>query len=383
MEVVYALEHAPKTYSKSIFLAGPTPRDPEQACSWRPAAIDWLDHFGYDGVVFVPEDRSGIYHGDYFHQLDWEKKNLERADCILFWVPRDVEGGMPGFTTNIEWGTYKRSGKVVFGAPKEATNVRYMIQDCEDNIVVDEDSIRATVHSAMEVVQNGAERTAGERDVPLLIWNTESFQRWYAALQKAGNRLDGANLLWNFRVGPFKDKVCFWAMHVDIHVTKEDRNKVNEVVISRPDVSNVVMWYRNPNEWKVALVREFRSPVRNDFGFVWENPGGSSLKPDADPQQVAADEVFEETGLMIDPCRFKAHSSRQLAATVTTHHSALFSVQLTKEELDKLDADHEVHGNIDDSEMTYVEVADVHQLLSTQKVDWSTLGMIWEVFNAT
>jgi hypothetical protein len=60
--VVYALEEPPAIFAKSIFLAGPTPRRPEVA-SWRPDALRILQEAGYDGVVFVPEDRSGRSHG--------------------------------------------------------------------------------------------------------------------------------------------------------------------------------------------------------------------------------------------------------------------------------------------------------------------------------
>ena len=39
---------------KSIFLAGPTPRD-VKILSWRIAAFKFLEENGFDGLVYVPE----------------------------------------------------------------------------------------------------------------------------------------------------------------------------------------------------------------------------------------------------------------------------------------------------------------------------------------
>jgi len=50
MEVVYAPEAPPSQFTKSIFLAGPSPRDPAQP-NWRPEALAALEAMGYDGVV--------------------------------------------------------------------------------------------------------------------------------------------------------------------------------------------------------------------------------------------------------------------------------------------------------------------------------------------
>lgn len=43
---------------KSIFLAGPTPRD-QQTPSWRIEALTILDGLGFNGIVFVPESSNG------------------------------------------------------------------------------------------------------------------------------------------------------------------------------------------------------------------------------------------------------------------------------------------------------------------------------------
>jgi hypothetical protein len=119
MNVVYSLQEIPNKAPEhqSIFLAGPTPRD-DNVSSWRPEALEILQKIGFKGSVFVPEDKSGKFHGNYDHQVQWEHDALEQATVIVFWIPRSEK--LPGFTTNDEWGYWKNSGKVVLGVPKES-----------------------------------------------------------------------------------------------------------------------------------------------------------------------------------------------------------------------------------------------------------------------
>ncbi|HLK60885.1 MAG TPA: nucleoside 2-deoxyribosyltransferase domain-containing protein, partial [Chthonomonadaceae bacterium] len=193
MNVVYAKEAPPEAYSKSLFLAGPTPRS-SQVASWRPEALELLAASGYDGVVFVPEPRDGIWQGDYEEQIAWEEACLHRADCILFWVPRDLQT-LPAFTTNVEFGVWHASGKVVFGAPDEApknTYLKYYAAKCH---VPTADSLVDSVAAALKMIGPGALRRGGEREIPFGIWKTASFQQWYRAQTQAGNRLDGARVV--------------------------------------------------------------------------------------------------------------------------------------------------------------------------------------------
>src|SRR5205085_1289814 len=140
------------------------------------------------------------------------------------------------------------------------------------------------IQSALAKLGTGATRKGGEAQVPLHIWNTASFQSWYQSQRKAGNELHGAQVKWVMRVGG--KFVLFWALHVNVFVPSENRHKTNEVVISRPDTCMTVAWHRPEGapaeDTEFALVREFRSPAVTDDGFVWENPGGSSFKPQKD-----------------------------------------------------------------------------------------------------
>lgn len=151
MQLIYALE---AISGPAIFLAGPTPRvikgrsDTPQ--SWRPDAIRAMAALGYEGALLIPEDRNGGFHGDYLGQIDWETAALLQAICILFWVPRRMDG-MPGLTTNDEWGFWKASGKVVFGAPPWAEKVRYQQLYCERHGIPCLASMERTCEAAIEL----------------------------------------------------------------------------------------------------------------------------------------------------------------------------------------------------------------------------------------
>jgi len=388
MQVVYTGDEAPEKFAKSIFLAGPTPRNKKEVESWRPDALKILEDKGYDGVVFVPEDKDGEFKKDYDDQIEWEERYLNMADCIVFWVPRDLSPDSTGFpkmaafTTNVEWGTWASSGKVVFGAPEDAEKVSYLKHYAEKYNVPTGDTLTETLEHAMEMVDDGADRSKGEREVPLYIWKTDSFQSWYKAQTEAGNRLDHARLEYNFRPR-YKKFVWLWVLKVDVYVSEEDRNKTNELVIARTDISSVLLYYLHPDsnqkidDYEVVVVREFRSPASTSDGFITELPGGSSPKGDESPEETAASEVFEETGFRIDADRLRYRGARQLTGTFSAHKCHLFCAELTEEELEWFRSQKGiVHGNIEDSERTYIEVVTVWDLIQEKKADYSTLGMI-------
>ena len=109
---------------KSIFLAGPTPRG-ENVVSQRTEACLILEQIGFDGVVYVPEYSTWKPKEDYVDQAMWERIALTDATVILFWVPRKLPD-MAAFTTNVEFGYWLHSGKVVYGRPKDASKIKYL-----------------------------------------------------------------------------------------------------------------------------------------------------------------------------------------------------------------------------------------------------------------
>ena len=368
---VCAREEPPGHWDAAIFLAGPSPRD-EAVPSWRPRAVEVLrDRWKAPGrlVVFVPEHRHGVYD-DYTGQVEWEERCLHLADEIVFWVPRDMRT-MPALTTNVEWGMWHDSGKVVFGAPPQAPRNKYLRHYAVKHGVPVAATLDDVIAAALERIGEGARRSGGEREIPLLLWRQESFQRWYAAQRGAGNALRGARLQW--RAGPY------WGLRAAVEVAAEGRVK-EEIVFFRPDVSAVVL-YRpgaTPEETAVVLVREFRGPAATEDGFARALPGGSGP---GDPRHVAAREVAEETGLAGDAARLRPHGSRQADAAMSAHRVHLFSAEITEEELARIRGTGP-HGRAEAGERTFVEAATFAEIGRGRLVDWATFGMIAEVLAA-
>lgn len=109
---------------KSIFLAGPTPRD-ENTISWRIDVCDRLEKLGFDGVVYNPEYSSWKPKSSYIDQAEWEREALTEATVILFWIPRDLKD-MPAFTTNVEFGYWLHTGKIIYGRPDDSVKNKYL-----------------------------------------------------------------------------------------------------------------------------------------------------------------------------------------------------------------------------------------------------------------
>ena len=109
---------------KSIFLAGPTPRE-EKVASWRVDAVKKLEDLGFDGIVYVPEYSTWVPKSDYVAQANWEREALTEATVILFWIPRSLPD-MPGFSTNVEFGYWLHSKKVIYGRPDGAPKTKYL-----------------------------------------------------------------------------------------------------------------------------------------------------------------------------------------------------------------------------------------------------------------
>jgi 8-oxo-dGTP pyrophosphatase MutT (NUDIX family) len=375
MIVVHAKQPFPERWTTAIFLAGPTPRDPAVP-SWRPAALEHLRRRGFDGVVFVPEDASGEYRGDYLDQVEWECDALRFADRIVFWIPRAMDT-LPGFTTNVEFGRWAASDKVVLGFPEGAPKTRYLAWLAAEEQIRVTHSLEDTLDAALLGAQP-ALRSGGERCVPQHIWHTPVFQAWYEALRKAGNRLESAEPLFQYRVA-WSGQLFAWILKVNVWVAAEQRFKSGEWVFARADIAAAVLYRRAPVllESEVVLVREYRAPARTSDGFVHELPGGSAPGGGDDPRALAAEEIHEETGLVIEADRLRPVGARQVAATVSAHVAHVFAAEISEAELAQARALAEAgtpHG-AGGSERTVVEVTTLAAMLSDNRADWSTIGM--------
>lgn len=394
MHLVFSDQTLPLTVTKSIFLAGPSPRKrgPGDVPDWRHDALTYLDALGYTGTVFIPAPQA-VFFGlpyandvDYDSQIAWEVKARAMADQLVFWVGRDIDRsredlGMPGFTTNVELGADQFSGKLVYGRPDDAPKCRYLDECVRAQGYPVHNILSATLNTAVAALGEGSLRIAGETSVPLFIWQSPQFQSWYANLKAAGNILHDAQVRFNLKVGG--GKLFSYILAVDIWVTAENRFKSNELVFARRDVSLVLAFYNDPaaNTVKVVLVREFRSTVNNKEGYVYELPGGSVLAAAEPMQNVARVELQEETGLsVVDASRLRYVGQRQVAASTTSQVAHVYALQLTAEEIAELErtaASGKPLGEVADSERTFVHVVRIQDLLKLP-VDYTTLGVVFE-----
>lgn len=167
VRVVWAREPLPSGDEPSVFLAGPTPRRAEVP-SWRPEAIELIDA-SWRGpgqlVVLTPESRGGRRAKEYHDQVEWEVAGLELASVILFWIPRDLKT-LPGFTTNVEFGLFVRSGRAVLGAPPACPNPernRYLIWTAHRHGAPVCESLSDTVTTALAMITSDGRRCADGR----------------------------------------------------------------------------------------------------------------------------------------------------------------------------------------------------------------------------
>ncbi|MEV0733602.1 nucleoside 2-deoxyribosyltransferase domain-containing protein [Polymorphospora sp. NPDC050346] len=193
--VIYANQQPPDTWDASLFLAGPMPRTTDIP-SWRPEALKAIEA-AWTGtgelVVFVPEPHDGIPL-KYDHHT-WEDRWLAIVDVIVFWVPRDMRH-LPGLTTNVEFGRWEASGRVVLGAPTTAAHVGYLRECATRNAIPVTSTLDAAAAAAVAIIGDGARRNAKERQIPLQVWRHPEFQEWLTERRQAGDILADARVLW-------------------------------------------------------------------------------------------------------------------------------------------------------------------------------------------
>ncbi len=118
--------------------------------NWRPEALRILSEHGFKGMVYVPLPREGDWAENYYAQVEWELDFLDKAHMIAFWIPRDLKH-LPGFTTNVEFGMYLKSKKIVLGYPQGAAKMRYLDTVARVNNVPVYHSLEETLVCAMRM----------------------------------------------------------------------------------------------------------------------------------------------------------------------------------------------------------------------------------------
>ena len=378
MKTVYVCQPFPHTFHKSLYLAGPTPRNANSS-AWRPQALKLLECSHYDGVVFVPEFQDGTRCRDDDQQMNWELDAIRRSDIILFWVPVEQDT-MSAAAICVEFGLQVHSGRVILGTPKDANRTCYMEQLARKYHVASYHTLEDSVEAALTKLGSGAKRSGAECLVPLDIWQAPHFQQWHTSQTSAGHVLeDVQSIEWVFRVGPNRAWPLFIAMQVAVKVRGEDRVKSNEAVMIRPSIVTVCAYCPGDTreQDRFVLVKEYRTSVINEQGFVFELPGGASFQPGMDEINIAIEELEQETGIRLIRERFCGLGRRQIAATMIANEALLLAARLEPFEMDAIASRQGTrYGNRAETEQTYLYVLTRQQIVEGQLVDYATLGQI-------
>lgn len=125
MDLVYYGDKSNRYFKKSIFLAGPTPRD-KNVPSWRGDAIKIFNDLGFDGTLIIPEEPKKHYYEkeNNFNEIKWDMEALLKADVVMMWLPR--EGDMLGLSSNVEFGYLLNKGNMIYGRPNTAFRCEFL-----------------------------------------------------------------------------------------------------------------------------------------------------------------------------------------------------------------------------------------------------------------
>lgn len=389
LKIIYAQQAVPNKINKSIFLAGPSLRPGQEGISWRIKALEILEMLEYDGVVFVPEFEGGEFDENFNWdiQVMWESKCLKIADNILFNMNRNIDNKLLGLTSNSELGYWVGSGKCVLVTPLNADKVEYQKFQAKENKVPQFQDLYNGIKHILDD-QTSEIRMDGERFIPQEIWKLESFQDWYKSMKATGNWISDAKVLNTYRI-PSNNKIFAFSLWVNIYIKAENRYKNNEFIFSRPDISSCVLYkpdLKDKLNSDVIFISEFRSPVNNSKGMVYELPGGSSVKVGIDPKDRIIDELEEETGFKPNIHKLQFEGAKQLYSTLVTCKSYLYSYELSVFELNKIEDNikqGKTFGVAEDTELTYLHTFKIRDLLDIDidYIDWANIGQVLKVIN--
>ena len=384
MTLIHSRENIPNEVNKTIFLAGPTPRDYTVNNSWRTEAIEILKSLNYDGVVYIPEERNNPFPKEHLEQqIDWEYETMSSADAIVFWIPRELRSDFENIalTTNVEFGRFLNTNKLFIGAPKDSERNTYLEYISKDKYKWHTD-LYSLLKDCVEYLGDGVFREDAEVKIPKHMFESEQFQNWYIPQKSIGNSLTDFSMEYEF-VMPQHKKLFMALFKPSVYVKesafgiKENRVKDNEFVIARTNMSYICAYKKADNilDSQIVLCEEFRTPVVNKYEMIFELIGGSSFDESDDELTVASKEFEEESGLKIDMNRFSSVAIKQSAGTICSHQICLYKVELTDEEIQHFKNDTETHGVVEDTECIHIHVMTFREAMNV--MDWTNVGMVY------
>ena len=194
--------------------------------------------------------------------------------------------------------------------------------------------LKAMVEDAIALIGQGEARTGAERDIPLPVWRSDPFSKWYKALTSAGHRLRGFRVLKLLAFGDRDPRapVAGFLASAAIGVAGEGRIKSNEAFIAQPDdvavsLSSIPAAPKAKLSWSgnIALPRAMAPVWRWRSGGL--RPGLLSSVPRRRRERTLRRDWTERpTERLIELM------SRQSMPTLSSHHTRLFALELTEDE---------------------------------------------------
>lgn len=372
---VYSDQEMPQEVSRTLFLCGPSPREGVGE-NWRKKALEYLESIKYDGHIFIPLTSDGKTPASYDAQRQWEIDAIDRADCIVFWVPRNTKT-LPGLTTNVEFGLYTKSGRVILGYPPQADKMTYLDATAKDNRIPVYHTLEETLDAAITFIGEGHLRSNGKELIPLFIYKMTECQEWLKSNYSQGNYLTDFRVKHVFNI-PTKNILLYWFAETTFYLAKEKRLK-SEFVHTRRGICSCVI-HTSPTDIldaEIILVKEYRNTCSNEINYVLDLPGGGGDTLEK-KEKIIIEEVLEETGVQLNPEQIKLIDIRQVSSTYSLHSNELFSYKISDEQMQEIKAatQGKVYGVGEDTEQTYVHIMSLREIMENKNIDWATLGLI-------
>lgn len=123
---------------------------------------------------------------------------------------------------------------------------------------------------------------------------------------------------------------CFAEAEVEISLPGEEsiRHVSRRGVILTPNGAQVLPYFWNGKEWKVVMVEQFRIAVP---GKTLEGPGGQVDWPDV--PRCMAEEIKEETGIVVDPSRIEIVFCEYMWSSMTSARAWGGIVEISKADI--------------------------------------------------
>jgi len=362
--VVHAGEPLPTAWTACVLLAAP-----DASAPWHDEAVEllrerWRKGTGRLVVLSARSPRSGQLSTA---QLNWVEKTAAWADEILALEAADAEA-LPVLTPGRRLDVRDHGPRLTIAAAGggDGTAPGWARQ----HGVAVLPSLPDAVEAALARIGRGHNRTAGNRQVPLLVARSDAYSTWCWERLEAGSVLEEARVEWIHRADEDADEgISWWVLRVRLR--HRDRSTSQDVVLAHPGLLSVVV-YRRAEPWtdtQVVLVpsgaaargktREFlRLPT-----IVHHRSRGGGVSSHAWPLLVS------ELDLLVEPDRLQSKAFRNDSPLISAKRSVL-GLPLNEREFDALAA------RLEEAPAGGPEVYRLADLMADPVCDWATLGAI-------